>query len=72
MQPCRKRIGNVPSLNYSEMLVENWREKERRQQMGIAIFLLGNIQQVITGIAFKLVVALGSLNWRRFQKNPVN
>jgi hypothetical protein len=50
------------------MAVENWRGKKRRQLVVIVIFVWGNIQQDIPGLAFNLVVTFGMLNWASLSK----
>jgi len=44
-------------------LVENWRGKELGQLVGIAIFVWGNIQQIVAGLVCEWVETLESLDW---------
>ena len=43
--------------------MENWRGKGRRQQVGIVIFVRGNIQQIVAGLVCEWVEALESQDW---------
>ena len=44
----------------------NWRGKERRQQVGIVIFELGNIQQVVVGLVYELVETFELKGWQEY------
>jgi len=52
--------------------VENWKGKEFRQLVRIIIFVKGNIQQVVNGLASEWLETMEEQIWEKRPKNLVN